>query len=134
MAGEAVRREAVRENYSGKGEGAPGHRTHHPFSGVLFCGVCGHRMVDGGGASRAYRCSAATTGGACSNKTRLREDVLLDAAVVELKRVLFQTNLREKLHEKIRARLATYKVTSDDERKQLERDLARVDGESRRLV
>ncbi len=124
----------VRENYAGKGEGAPGHRTHHPFAGLLFCGVCGHRMVDGGGATRAYRCSADSTDGACTNKSRLREDVLLDAAVIELKRVLFQTDLREKLHEKIQARLATYKVESDDDRKRLERELARVDGEVRRLV
>ena len=130
-----VRREAVRENYAGKGDGAPGHRTRRPFSGLLFCGVCGHRMVDAGGSSsHGYRCSASATGGACVNKARLREDVLLDAAVAELKRVLFQTDLRQKLTEKIRERLATFRVKSDDERKRLERELARVDGEVRRLV
>ncbi|MFI5296789.1 MAG: recombinase family protein [Polyangiales bacterium] len=130
-----VRCDAVRENYSGNGEGAAGHRTRHPFSGILFCGVCGHRMADGGGASsRAYRCGAATTGGACSNTKRLRESLVIEAALFALKQVLFETDLRDKLEAKIRARLATFKVKSDDERKRLERDLARVDGEARRLV
>ncbi len=129
------RREAVRENYAGKGEGAAGHRTSHPLSGVLFCGVCGHRMVDGGGSSsRAYRCSAAATGGACSNKNRLREDVLLEAAITALKRVLFETSLREQIEEKIHARLATYVVKTNDERRRLERELARAEAEIGRLV
>ncbi len=130
-----ARRGAVRENYSGAGTGAPGHRTKHPFSGLLFCGLCGHRFVDGGGSScRVYRCSAATTGGACANVWRVREDVLLEAAVGELRRVLFQTDLREQLTKKIEARLATFKVKSNDERVKMEKALVSLDAEAARLV
>jgi Recombinase zinc beta ribbon domain len=69
-----ARRSQVRVNYAGKGDGAPGQRTRHPFAGLLFCAVCGHRMVDAGGSSsRYYRCSAASSGGACVNTQLLRE-------------------------------------------------------------
>ena len=129
------RRDLVGENYRGKGHGAPGHRTKHPFSGLLFCAVCGHRMVDGGGSTtRAYRCSAASTGGMCSNKARLREDALAEAAVTALKRLLLQTDLHEQLHEKIQARLARFKLRSNDDRVRLERDLTRSQAEVQRLV
>ncbi len=77
------RRRAVYENYSGKSNGAPGRRTSHPFSGLLFCGVCGNRMVDGGGTSaRYYKCSGAMTGGICANKAPVREDGGAQAAAL----------------------------------------------------
>ena len=45
------RRKAVYENYAGRSEGAPGRRTAHPFSGLLFCVGLWTSMVDGGSAS-----------------------------------------------------------------------------------
>jgi site-specific DNA recombinase len=63
-----ARRKAVGENSSGRTDGAPGKKVTHPFSGLLHCSECGHRMTDAGGTSaRYYRCSGATSGGICSN-------------------------------------------------------------------
>jgi DNA invertase Pin-like site-specific DNA recombinase len=131
-----VRSDAVRDNYKGAGPavGAAGHRTKHPLSGLLFCGVCGHRMVDGGGSPRRYRCSAASTGGACTNQSRIREEQLVDAAISELKRLLFQTDLHEQMQQKIEARVARYKVKTNDEKGVLTKELARADNEMNRLL
>jgi DNA invertase Pin-like site-specific DNA recombinase len=130
-----ARRAEVREHYSGRGEGAAGHRITAPFSGLLFCGVCGHRMINNGGStSRAYKCSAATTGNACTNQRRLRQEDLVPAAVRELRRVLLQTDLHDKLREKIRARLKTFRMRADDERPKLERAMVKLDAEMNRLV
>lgn len=134
---EAVRerRQEVRANYAGRGDGAPGHRTQRPMSGLLFCGLCGHRMVDAGGSSsRYYRCSAASTGGACRNQQKVREDVLVAAAVAELKRLLFDTDLREQLRLKIERRIATYRSRSGTEKRSLEKELTRLEAETDRLV
>jgi hypothetical protein len=56
------------------------------------------------------------------------------AAVDELKRVLFQTDLREQMQAKIEARLARFQVRKDDERDHLTKALARLEGEIARLV
>ena len=58
----------------------------------------------------------------------------VQAAVRELKRVLLQTDLHEKLTEKIRDRLKTFRLRANDDRKKLEKDLTRLDGEVGRLV
>jgi hypothetical protein len=42
------RKAAVARTYKGL-PGAPGHKRAHPFSGLLFCGVCGSKMIDAGG-------------------------------------------------------------------------------------
>jgi hypothetical protein len=94
-----------------------------------------HRMINNGGStSRANKCSAATTGNACTNQRRLRQEDLVPAAVRELKRVLLQTDLHDKLREKIRARLKTFRLRADDERPKLEKALAKLDAEMNRLV
>lgn len=134
---EAVRqrRDDVRANYAGKRSGAPGHRTHRPLSGLLFCGLCGHRMVDAGGSSsRYYRCSANGSGGACGNDQKVREDVLVDAAVRELKRLLFDTELHEQLRNKIEKRIAAYRSRSSAEQRAAEKELRQLEAETSRLV
>lgn len=130
-----ARRKAVYDNYSGKTDGAPGRRTAHPFAGLLYCGLCGHRMSDGGGtSSRYYRCSGVMTGGICTNRQPVREDALLEAAVSEMKRILFATDLGKKMRERIEHRLRTFKVENSQERRQVERELHRVEAEIKRLV
>ncbi len=130
-----VRREAVRSKYKGNPRGAPGQRTRHPFSGLLLCGLCGNGMVDAGGTrSRYYRCSAASSGGACMNRRPVRGDVLVAAAFQELRRVLLDTSLHAQLRARIEARLATFQIQSDGVRKRLVEELARLDGEVERQL
>ncbi len=128
------RRKAVYENYAGRSEGAPGRRTAHPFSGLLFCGSCGHRMVDGGGASaRYYRCSGATTGGVCSNRAPVREDALVDAAICKLDR-LARPALQEQPREKAERRVTQYKSQTSRDLTVLQKELAKVSGSVHRLL
>ncbi len=58
----------------------------------------------------------------------------MDAAITELKRILFQTNLHEQMAKKIQARVATYKVKTNDERAALTKELARVSSDMNRLL
>ena len=130
-----ARRKAVGENASGRGHGAPGKKVRHPFSGLLHCSECGHRMTDAGGTSaRYYRCSGASSGGICSNWRPVREDVLAQAAVEELRRVLTETSLRAKMMTRIEERLKTFSVEADQRRAPLERDLASKQAEIERLL
>lgn len=114
---------------------APARRTHRPFSGLLFCGVCNARMVDGGGSAvRHYRCNQAHSGAACSNKAPLREDTLRAVAIAELKRLFTQTGLRERMAEMIEDRLKTFRVETSNEEARVTAELARVGKEVDRLV
>jgi site-specific DNA recombinase len=130
-----ARRKAVGENASGKGDGAPGKKVAHPFSGLLHCSACGHRMTDAGGTSaRYYRCSGASSGGICSNWRPVREDVLVRAAIDELRRMLTETSLREKMMTKIAERLKSFKNESGEESRQIEQQVAKKQAEVERLV
>ena len=130
------RMEAVAEKYKGGGKaGAPGARTAYPFSGLLSCGVCGAPMVNAGGSSAVYyRCSGAHSGGTCANDKPVREDVLVSAALAELKRVLTETDLLDEARSRIRQRLKTFTVKKDDERKRLTSQIEQFDVEVQNLV
>lgn len=129
------RRRAVYENYAGKSNGAPGRRTSHPFSGLLFCGVCGHRMVDGGGTSaRYYRCSGATTGGICTNRAPVREDALIDAAFTELDRLAHLPALRVLLRERAARRIKDIKSDAGRSLVDLKREVAQADRKVERFL
>jgi hypothetical protein len=60
--------------------------------------------------------------------------MLLAGAVAELKRVPFHTNLVNQLRERVAARLRNFKVTSDEEKRRLTKELARAEGDVERLV
>jgi hypothetical protein len=100
-----------------------------------FTMVCGTVMVDAGGSSaRYYRCSRASSAGACTNNRSVRGDVLERSAFEELRRVVVDTALHDQLRARIEERLKTFSVRSDDERKRLEGELAKLDQEVERLV
>ena len=129
------RRAGVAGQYAGKPNGTPGRRTHYPFTGLLRCGVCGHRMVYGGGSSaHYYRCNGAITGGVCKSDRPVREDVLVAAAIAELKRILLQPGLQDMLQEKIRSRLSRFQKRANTERQQLESEAKRSQPKIDRLV
>lgn len=130
-----ARRNAVADNYKGKKRGAPGRKVTHPFSGLLHCKQCGSRMTDAGGTSaRYYRCSGASSGGICPNTRPVREDILVQAAIAELRRMLTETSLREKMLAKIETRLKAFKIQSAQGTKELERAIATKQAEVDRLV
>ncbi|MDP9149244.1 MAG: hypothetical protein M3O36_04780 [Myxococcota bacterium] len=53
-----------------------------------------------------YRCSDALKRGTCKNRLGVREDVIAEAAVTELKRVLSQPDLMRHLCERVEVRIA----------------------------
>lgn len=128
------RRDSVAAKYAGKC-GAPGRRTAHPFSGLLHCKLCGHAMVDnGGGTSRHYRCAGAVNGGICSNRRTVREDVLIKAAVEELKRVLLTSDLHKQLQEKIARRIELLRGELTGEERRLMARVEQLKAEVERVV
>jgi hypothetical protein len=70
----------------------------------------------------------------CSNQQKVREDVLVAAAVAELKRLLLDTELREELRSKVERRISTYRSQSGTEKRSLKKELARLEAETERLV
>ena len=134
---EAVRSriEVVTAKYKKGQGGAAARRCARPFSGLLQCGVCGRPMVHSGGTrSVYYKCSGAHSGRVCDNRQAIREDILVDHAVGELKRVLTEASWYEKLRSEIEARLREFRVETDAERTQLERELPRAEAEVEKLL
>jgi site-specific DNA recombinase len=89
------------------GDTAPGHRTHYPLSGLLFCGACGAAMVIARGTSAAYyACGDHKKRGTCANRTLLREDVARTAILGGVCDALFTPAaiafLRKRIVERLR--------------------------------
>jgi hypothetical protein len=69
-----------------KGRAVSGKATSYPFSGLLFCGVCGAPMVISGGSSKQYyRCSDRVKRGTCTNSLSVPEDVTRASLLEELR-------------------------------------------------
>ena len=63
--------------HGSKDRAAPGRKTVHPFSGLLFCASCGAPMVIAGGSpNRIYRCGDAHKRGTCKNRLSVKEAVV----------------------------------------------------------
>jgi DNA invertase Pin-like site-specific DNA recombinase len=86
--------------------GVPGGRAPSVLSGLLFCGVCGARMVlSGGSSARYFKCTDHSKRGTCANKLALREEVAR-ARIVEALRERFSspaaiTYLRKRIAEQL---------------------------------
>lgn len=132
----AARVKAIADKYKGTTNTAPAaKRARYPFSGLLYCGECGGTMIVLGGSSATYyRCADALKRGTCKNRRGVREDVVVDAAVEELKRVLQAPELMDRLRERVNARiaeLAKHARANDDK---IEKDLKRVTVEIERQI
>ena len=71
-----------------------------------------------------YRCSGAHSGGTCSNRRPVRQDVLEKAALAELRRVLTATDLYDKIRKRVAGRLKTFTIKVDQERERLEPEVS----------
>ncbi len=114
---------------------APRQRTTQPFSGLIFCGLCGSRMGDAGGSKhRYYKCSGAREGGICDNHAPLRSDMLLEAATAALQRVLSSPEVWQELEREIQEQLGAFQMTTREEETRLHQELGKVESEINRLV
>lgn len=132
----AARRSAVAAKHTGKNKGAAsGRRAAYPLSGLLFCASCGAPMIVLGGTSATYyRCSDALKRGTCRNRLGVREDVVVEAAVGELKRVLLQPDLLEYLRARVEEKLRGLKANAKSEESKVEQQLKRVTLEIERQI
>lgn len=132
----AARVKAIGDKYKRKNKDAPpAKRARYPFSGLLYCGDCGATMVVLGGTSATYyRCSDALKRGTCKNRLGVREDVIVEAAVAELKRVLSQPDLMKHLRERVEERIAAMTKDARKNEDKIEKDLKRVTIEIERQI
>ena len=111
----------------------PGGKAPSVLSGLLFCGVCGARMVLSGGSSARYlKCTDHSKRGTCANMLALREDVAR-ARILEALRERFSspaaiTYLRKRIAEQLGelSRSATAELREHADR--LDRTEARIGG------
>lgn len=76
-----------------KGRALPGKQTPYLFSSLLVCGVCGGKMIIGGGSTEPYyRCEGHAKRGVCTNTLSVRESVVRTNILDELRRRLFSDN------------------------------------------
>ena len=70
-----------------KGRSVPGRSTPYLFSSLLFCGECGGRMVisGGSGGNAYYRCEAYNKRGTCKNALSVREAVVRQNLLDEIR-------------------------------------------------
>ena len=78
------------EDEGRQAEGAravPNRATPYLFSSLLFCGACGGKMVisGGSGANAYYRCEAHNKRGTCKNSLSIRESVVRDSLLDEIR-------------------------------------------------
>jgi Recombinase zinc beta ribbon domain len=72
-----------------KGRAVAGGATPYLFSKLLKCGACGSAMVVSGGSATAYyRCGDHVKRGTCTNSLGVREDVLRERLLDELRHTL----------------------------------------------
>lgn len=114
---------------------APGNRAGYPFSGLLFCGVCGAPMIVSGGSSAAYIvCGDAKKRGTCSNRRSAREDRTRLAILGALREALLTPSAIDYLRKCIAARLGDLERTTNLELSERTQRLARTDQRIRGLV
>lgn len=129
------RLERVRACYTNGKNGQSGRRTTYPFSGLLFCGACGAPMVIFSGShQRYYRCGANAKRGTCGNKLSVREDVLRNAMLDELRQRLTTPEAVEYLKRRIEAALQNGSNASEDELERCRVRLGEVEQRVEHLV
>lgn len=92
-------------------------------------------MVHAGGSSKQYyQCNRAYSGNACGNRALLREDLLVQAAIQELRAVLCNEKLWHDLEAEMREGIRALRAQTGSERERLLQAVARHDVEIQRLV
>jgi hypothetical protein len=70
-----------------KGRSIPGRATPYLFSSLLYCAACGGKMVicGGSGSSSYYRCETHNKRGTCANDLSVREAVVRESLLDEIR-------------------------------------------------
>lgn len=133
------RREAVRAHYAGARDGKvrsnPGRRTQYLFSGLLYCNACGGPMViAGGSACMYYRCSTALKRKTCSNTLSVKEPVVRESILEELRHRLASDEGIAYARKRIVQRLAEMDHQRAAKIREQQKKLATLESEVNRLA
>jgi site-specific DNA recombinase len=134
-----VRLAAVRAKYTrnadgtAKGRAIAGRQNSYPLSGLLYCGVCGAPMIiNGGGATRYYRCVDYARRGTCTNGLGVKESIARQRILEAIRERLMSpegiTRARKRLAERL-GELGRQRTAELQERQaRLARTEARIQG------
>jgi len=107
-------------------------RPRYLLSGLLQCGACG------GGYSKIsqhhYGCSRARNKGTCDNMLTVRRDIIEPLVLAGLQEQLMQPSAYKEFVAEFHRELNRLAATEDQQRVQIERDLAKVDRDLSRLI
>jgi site-specific DNA recombinase len=107
-------------------------RPAYLLSGLLRCGLC-----RGGFSKRSdthYACSTAHNTGTCTNRLRIRRDVLEASVLSGLKTQLMRADLVREFIAEYHRELSRLSATVDLDRSRRKDDLARIDREIHALI
>jgi DNA invertase Pin-like site-specific DNA recombinase len=116
-----------------KGRAAPGRMNSYLLSGILHCGVCGAPMIiNGGGATRYYRCADYAHRRTCSNGLGVRETIarqcILDAIRARLTSPEGIAHARKRVAERLGELGREHTAELQERRSRLARTEARIAG------
>lgn len=130
-----ARASAISARYKGKRQAAlaPGNRTAYPFSGLLFCGLCGSAMIISFGTSATYySCGAMRKRGTCVNRVMLREDAVRAQVLQAVRDSLFSPQaiafLRKRIADHIRTASTANSTKLNEVSERLNRNMQRIQG------
>lgn len=131
---EAVRRAYNRKN-AGPGRTIPNRRSSYLFSSLLYCGVCGSKMIICGGSSASYyRCEGNKKRGICNNALSVREDLVRESILGELRRRLLREDSLKEARAKMSEWLGGVRRRRDSERNEVLTRMEKNNVNAERLV
>jgi uncharacterized protein YodC (DUF2158 family) len=118
-----------------KGRSVPGRATPYLFSSLLFCAVCGGKMViSGGSSSNYYRCEAHNKRGTCENDLSVRESVVRESLLDEIRHRLASDEGIKYARKRIAEVLGTLARDSGSKRREHRARLEKLEGQITRVV
>lgn len=108
-----------------------GGKPKYLLSGLLKCGECGSSFVFADG--RAYACSGLVHGGACSNRTRVRKDVLERVIIGAIRDELLDPSRVARMAKELERRFAERVKTATQKGIDAPREVAELDARLDRL-
>ena len=124
-------RSKVRSNADGRLK--RGGKVRYLLSGLLRCGACGANFVSAD--AKKYACSSYINGGAsaCSNKTRVRRDVLERGVIGPIKAELLDPDRIRRMAGKLQKRFSDLRAEAGRRGGDAPRELAELDARLDRL-
>lgn len=119
-----------------KGRSIPGRSTPYLFSSLLFCGVCGGKIVisGGSGANAYYRCEAHNKRGTCRNDLSVRESVVRESLLDEIRHRLASDDGIAHARKRIAEVLGTLARETGSKRREHHARLEKLEGQIARIV